>query len=169
VLRTWTTTARCLAASAVLTVAGAGCSTGSHAASGADPPGTPSTSTAGPLRAPDASTTQDSQFFEDLAQADPALATYVNAYSNVALKALLTDGSAFCAFLNRGGGIDNAMEDVVIGARSVESQTNLPSTVTTFNSIDAVALIALCPSEQKLIPAADQAHLQSLEKSLGSQ
>jgi len=84
----------------------------------------------------------------------------------VALQALLTDGSAFCAFLKRGGGVDDAMESVVIGARSVESQTHLPKSVTTFNAIDAVALVELCPPEQKLLPSADQAHIESLSKSL---
>jgi hypothetical protein len=90
----------------------------------------------------------------------------VQAQGNVALRALLTDGSAFCAFLGRGGGIDNAMASVVIGARSVEPQTHLPSTVTTFNAIDAVALLTLCPSEQKLVPAQDRAKIRQLGNAL---
>jgi hypothetical protein len=124
------------------------------------------TTLGGPLIAPKTSTVQDTQYLTDLAQADPSLSSYVQSQGNTALDALLTDGSAFCAFLQRGGGLDNAMESLVVGANSVESQTHLPSSVTTFNAIDAVSLVALCPDEQKLIPAADQTKIQSLEKSL---
>jgi hypothetical protein len=82
------------------------------------------------------------------------------------LQALLTDGAAFCAFLNQGGGIDNAMESVVIGANSVEPKTHLPRSITTFNAIDAAALIALCPGEQGLIPKTSLEHIQALESAL---
>jgi hypothetical protein len=104
-----------------------------------------------------------------LAKADPGLGTYVQSEGNVALRALLTDGSAFCAFLQAGGGIDNAMASVVIGARSVELQTHLPSTVTTFNAIDAVSLLTLCPSEQRLVPAAAWAKIRALGKALAGE
>ncbi len=117
---------------------------------------------------PKTTTVEDTQYLADVAAADPSLSAYVQKQGNTALDALLTDGSAFCAFLKRGGGIDNAMASLVIGARSDESKTHLPSTVTTFNTIDAVALITLCPDEQKLIPAADQARIESLAKSLGA-
>jgi hypothetical protein len=155
---------------ATLLVAGfvTACSSPSHqdrAAGTAAPAPDPAT-TAGPLIAPETTTAQDSQYFEYLAEADPSLSTYVNTQGNVALQALLTDGAAFCGFLHRGGGIDNAMDSVVIGAKSVEAQTHLPSNITTFNAIDAVALITLCPADQKLIPSADQGKIQSLEKSL---
>jgi hypothetical protein len=86
----------------------------------------------------------------------------------VALQALLTDGSAFCAFLARGGGIDVALEDTALGADSVESKTHLPRSVKTFNSIEAVALVTLCPSEQKLLPKADDAHIKALEHALSA-
>jgi hypothetical protein len=118
------------------------------------------------LSAPKTSTAADGKFFIDLAQADPNLASYVDARGNVALRALLTDGSAFCAFLHNGGGVDNAMTSVVIGARSVEPQTHLPMTVATFNAIDAVALLTLCPTEQTLLPRADQARIRKLGEAL---
>jgi hypothetical protein len=92
-------------------------------------------------------------FLTGVTEADPALATYEQAQGSVALRALLTDGSAFCAFLQRGGGIDNAMIDLAVGARSVEAQTHLPSSVTTFTTVEAVALLTLCPSYQSLLPA----------------
>jgi hypothetical protein len=122
-----------------------------------------------PLIAPKTSPAQDAEYFADLAKADAPLASYVQAQGNVALRALLTDGSAFCAFLARAGGIDNAMAAVVVGARTVEKKTHLPSTVTTFNAIDAVALVALCPSEQKLVPGADQVKIRRLAAELDAE
>ena len=122
-----------------------------------------------PLVAPRTSDAQDTEYLSDVARADPALNSYIQAQGNVALRALLTDGTAFCAFLQRGGGIDNAMTSLVIGANSVQSQTHLPATVTTFNTIDAVALLTLCPTEQKLLPAADRSRIQALAKALGNQ
>ena len=119
-----------------------------------------------PLSAPKTSPAQDGQYFTDLAEADPALGSYVQAQRNVALRALLTDGTAFCAFLERGEDIDDAMASVVIGARSLEPQTHLPSTVTTFNTIDAVALLTLCPSYQMLLPAQDRSRIRQLGKAL---
>lgn len=101
-----------------------------------------------------------------LAEVDPSLGTYVNAEGNTALRALITDGAAFCGFLQRGGGIDNAMESVVIGARGVEARTHLPLTVATFNAIDAVALVGLCPSEERLIPSSDRAKISKLQQEL---
>jgi hypothetical protein len=122
-----------------------------------------------PLSAPDSSAAQDAQYLTDVAEADPALDSYIQAEGNVALRALLTDGSALCAFLQQGEGIDNAMASVVIGANGVESQTHLPSTVTTFNAIDAVALIALCPSEEKLVPTVDLGKIRQLGRALASE
>jgi hypothetical protein len=122
-----------------------------------------------PLAGPNTSDAQDTEYLSDVAEADPALNSYIQAQGNVALRALLTDGAAFCAFLQRGGGIDNAMTSLVIGANSVESQTHLPATVTTFNTIDGVALLTLCPAEQRLLPAADQSRIQALAKALGNQ
>ena len=88
-----------------------------------------------------------------MAEADADLATYMQQDGNVALRAMLTDGAAFCAFLRRGGGIDNALVEVAAGAHSVESQTHLPANVHTFNTLESVALIDLCPGEQRLVPA----------------
>jgi hypothetical protein len=126
----------------------------------------PATTVAGRLEAPKASATQDDAYFRDLATVDRSLTAYVGSEQGVALRALLTDGAAFCGFLDRGGGIDNAMESVVVGANSVEVQTHLPRSIATFNAIDAAALIALCPDEQRLIPKTDVEHIQELEQVL---
>jgi hypothetical protein len=103
-----------------------------------------------------------------VAQADSDLATYVEKDGNTALRAMLTDGSAFCAFLRRGGGIDTALEDVALGAHGVESQTRLPASVHTFNTLESMALIDLCPGEQHLVPTSVRAELQRLATTLKS-
>jgi len=128
------------------------------AAATASPGSTKST----PLKAPRISYAQDLKFFTDVTEADPALYKYEQKQGNVALRALLTDGSAFCALLKRGGGIDDALVAEASGARSAESQTHLPLSVTTFNAIEAVALLTLCPSEQKLLPSSDRTKIRSL-------
>ena len=120
------------------------------------------------LTAPKVSVAQDSTYFTDVTEADPKLVTYEQKEGNVALRALLTDGSAFCAFLQRGGGIDEALVDEAIGARSTESQTHLPLSVTTFNTIEAVALLRLCPSEQKLVPTSVRTNIRHLAETLAS-
>jgi hypothetical protein len=120
-----------------------------------------------PLIAPKTSPAQDVRYLTDVAKADSDLATYVQQKGNVALKAMLTDGTAFCAFLRRGGGIDNALLNVAAGATSVEAQTHLPSGVATFNAIEAVALIDLCPAEQRLVPASVRTKLRRLRSALG--
>lgn len=157
-----------------LTTAGASCDSAKPGRSAdprpsADPPSTVvvPTTASGPLVGPKTNAIQDTHYLSDLARVDSTLSSYLQSQGNTAVKALLTDGSAFCGFLERGGGIDNAMESLVIGADGVEAQTHLPSSVTTFNAIDAVALITLCPDEQKLVPPADQTKIRSLEKSLG--
>jgi hypothetical protein len=144
----------------------AGCSSASHPTASPPTTSSPTTTAAGRLEAPKTTATQDDAYFRDLATIDQSLTTYVNSEQSVALQALLTDGAAFCAFLNRGGGIDNAMESVVIGANSVETQTRLPRSVATFNAIDSAALIALCPDEQDLTPQTDRQHIRQLEKAL---
>jgi hypothetical protein len=120
-----------------------------------------------PLVAPRTSPIQDARYLADVAKADPDLATYVQQQGNVALKAMLTDGTAFCAFLHRGVGIDSALLSVALGAKSVESQTQLPADVTTFNAMEAVALLDLCPSEQQLVPATVRAKIHKLGAALG--
>jgi hypothetical protein len=124
--------------------------------------------TSGPLRAPKTSLAQDQAFFTDVTEADPALVTYEQQRGNVALRALLTDGAAFCALLKRGGGIDRALVDEATGARSTESTTHLPLSVTTFNTIEAVALLTLCPSEQKLLPRSDRNKIRALGRALAA-
>jgi hypothetical protein len=119
-----------------------------------------------PLPAPKTSFAQDTQFLTDVTEADPALVAYEQKYGNVALQALLTDGSAFCALLERGGGIDNALVAEAEGARSTESRTSLPLSVTTFNTIESVALLTLCPSEQTLVPASVRARIRNLGDAL---
>ena len=154
---------RTLAALSLAASLAGGCSSSAHRPAGGFP-----TTAVGPLVAPKTTPIQDALYFQDLAKADPSLASYVNTDQGVALKALITDGSAFCAFLRRGGGIDDAMASVVTGANSVESQTHLPASVATYNAIDASALITLCPDEQNLIPSPDQAHIRQLEQALGT-
>jgi len=145
--------------SAVLVIAATSCSSAR-----ASSPSRPVATTAALLQAPETSSVQDGQFFQDLATSDPSLSSYVNSEQGVALRALLTDGAAFCAFLQRYRNVDEAMESVAVGAKSVEPQTGLPESVKTFNAIDAVALITLCPNEQRLLPASDQARIRSLQK-----
>jgi hypothetical protein len=134
----------------------------------ANPTDTPETSGTGPLAAPTTSALQDGQFLSEVTEADPALAAYEQNDGNVALRALLTDGSAFCALLKRGGGVDDSMVAVAVGARGDESQTRLPLSVTTFNAIEAVALLTLCPTYQSLLPAPDQAKIDRLGAALGT-
>jgi len=122
--------------------------------------------TAGPLTAPVASVEQDTRYFTEVGEVDPTLATYEQKQGNVALRALLTDGSAFCAFLARGGGVDQALVADAEGADGDESQTHLPLSVTTFNAVEAVALLTLCPSEQRFLPAADRTKIGNLGASL---
>jgi hypothetical protein len=121
-----------------------------------------------PLSAPKASVTQDGQFLTKVTEADSALATYEQKQGNVALRALLTDGSVFCAFLQRGAGVDNALASVAIGARGEEAKTHLPLSVTTFNTIEAVALLTLCPDDQKLLPPSERSKIRKLGKALAT-
>ena len=129
------------------------------------PPTTASLPSA-PLQAPKTSTVQDTKYFTEVAQADSTLASYEQKQENVALRALLTDGSAFCALLMRAGGLDEALLAEAEGARGTESQTHLPLSVTTFNTIESVALLTLCPSEQKLVPASVRSKIRNLGKHL---
>jgi hypothetical protein len=114
------------------------------------------------LSLPKTSYSQDTKYLTDVAEADLALATYEQKQGNVALRTLLTDGSAFCALLKRAKDIDEALVAEADGARSTETQTSLPLSVTTFNTIEAVALVTLCPSELKLVPKAARSRIRSL-------
>lgn len=120
------------------------------------------------LDVPKTSAVQDGAYFTDLAKTDPALAPYVNEWGDVALRALLTDGSAFCAFLSRYGSVDVAMTSLAIGARGVEGQTHLPMSVRTFNAIDAVSLVDLCPRDVKVLPSRDRQRIAKLGAALHS-
>ncbi len=154
------------------------CSLPSTAATAPKPSAHSGQAASKPLSAPKTSFSQDEKFFTDVTEADPALVTYEQQQGNVALRALLTDGSAFCALLQRaggrgggraggrGGGIDQALVAEADGARSTESTTHLPLSVTTFNSIEAVALLTLCASEQKLLPASDRSKIRALGNAL---
>ncbi len=64
-------------------------------------PAAPTPST--PLTSTNVSVAQDGTYFTDVTEADPKLVTYEQKEGNIALRALLTDGSAFCALLERGG------------------------------------------------------------------
>jgi len=137
---------------------------------GTAPPASGATSgrSPAPLVGPRTSAAQDARYLTDVAQADSDLVTYVQQNGNVALRAMLTDGSAFCAFMRRGGGIDSALVNLALGAHSVESQTHLPASVHTFNTLESVALIDLCPAEQNLVPTSVRAKLQRLAAALKS-
>jgi hypothetical protein len=130
---------------------------------------TPSTALT-PLSTPKTTSAQDAKFFTSVTEADPALVTYEQEQEqeqgNVALRAHLTDGSALCALLQRGGGIDEALVAEADGARSTEAQTKLPLSVTTFNTIESVALLRLCPSEQTLVPASHRSRIRNLGDAL---
>jgi hypothetical protein len=148
---------------AVAWVVVAGGQAGADAATTPPGPSSSSRSTpSAPLSAPKTSVAQEEQFLTKVTEADPALASYEEKTGNVALRALLTDGTAFCAFLQRGAGIDNALASVAIGARGDEAKTHLPLSVTTFNSIEAVALLTLCSHDQKLLPPSDRSRLRKL-------
>ncbi len=129
---------------------------------------TTKTSTTGPLRSPKTTPLQDTHFLADAAKADSDLETYVQQQGNTALKAMLTDGTAFCAFLHQGVGLDQALVDTAAGARSLEATTHLPLSVKTFNTLEAVALITLCPSEQRLVPATVRTKIHALAKALNA-
>jgi hypothetical protein len=145
----------------------AGCgSAGARHANPAPPSTTVPAGSEAPLQAPPASAQQDGVFLSDVVEADPTLAAYAQKYSDTAARALLTDGSAFCAFLRRGGGVDQALVSLAVGARSVENQTHLPLGVTTFNAIEAVALLTLCPAEQTLLPPSDRSRITQLGQEL---
>jgi hypothetical protein len=127
------------------------------------------TTTAPPLvsrTAPLSSVASDAQFLSDVTEVDPALVQYEKKSGNVALRSLLTNGSAFCAFLRRSRDIDTAMVSVVVGARHVEARTHLPMTVTTFNAVDSVALLTLCPSLETTVPTSDRVRIRALGATL---
>jgi hypothetical protein len=124
------------------------------------------TSASSKLTAPKSSVASDALFLSDVTEVDPALTTYEKKSGNIALRSLLTDGSAFCAFLHRDKDIDTAMVSVAVGARQVESQTHLPLTVTTFNAVDSVALLTLCPSLESVVPASDLSKIRNLGAAL---
>ncbi len=117
-----------------------------------------------PLRAPKTSNAEDTAYFTDVAQADPALASYEQKQGNIALRALLTDGTAFCALLQRARNLNDALVEEASGARSTEAATHLPLSVTTFNTIESVSLLTLCTSEQKLLPASVRTKIRALKK-----
>jgi hypothetical protein len=158
---------RSLALLGALVVA-AGCGSGGAVHAKAAPAATtvPAGSDA-PLQAPPTSPQQDSNFLSDVVKADPTLAGYAQQYGDTAARTLLTDGSAFCAFLLRGGGVDQALVSLAIGARGVENQTHLPLGVTTFNTIEATALLTLCPAEQTLLPQSVRDRITQLGEELG--
>lgn len=136
------------------------------AAASTSSPASESSRASTPLRAPKTSYPQDTKFFTDVAEADGALASYEQTQQNVALRALLTDGAAFCALLPRAGNLDEALVEEATGAKDTASETHLPLSVTTFNTIESVALLTLCPSEQRLLPVSVRTRIHTLERSL---
>jgi hypothetical protein len=134
-----------------------------HTSSGAASSTPPTT---GVSTGPTGSVIADGKFLAEVSEADPSLASYEKKSGNVALRALLTDGTAFCSFLKSDGDIDDAMVSVVTGAQQEESTTKLPMSVTTFNAVDAVALLTLCPSLETSVPRSDLAKIRKLGASL---
>jgi hypothetical protein len=122
----------------------------------------------GKLRAPKTSTSQDAHYLTDVADADSDLVSYVNQYGNPALQGMLDDGLAFCALLRKGEGIDTALVNEAVGARADEKTTHLPLSVHTFNTLESMALVDLCPTEQGLVPASVRAKLRQLTAALRS-
>ena len=59
------------------------------------------------------------------------------------------------------------MLDTVVGAKSLESTTHLPYSVATFNTLEAVALLTLCPAEQSLVPSSVRTKIHRLGSALG--
>jgi hypothetical protein len=151
----------------VLTMSATGGTTTPATTTTVAPPHT-TTPSSSALTAPTATVASDAQFLSDVTEVDPALSTYEKSSGNVALRSLLTDGSAFCAFLNRDKDIDTAMVSVAVGARQVESQTHLPLTVKTFNAVDAVALLTLCPSLESVVPSSDLTKIRALGAALSA-
>jgi hypothetical protein len=131
-----------------------------------DPSASAAPRSSGQLRPPRTSTTQDARYLTDVADADSDLVSYVNQYGNAALRGLLADGLAFCAFLKRGGGIDNALVNEAVGARADEKSTHLPLNIHTFNTLESVALVDLCPGETRLVPTSVRAELRQLSGEL---
>jgi hypothetical protein len=130
----------------------------------------PATSVPAPsdhLAAPKTTFAQDTKYLSEVTLADSALARYEQKQGNVALRALLTDGSAFCALLAREKRIDAALVAEASGVRGTESRTHLPLSITTFNTIESVALLTLCPSEQKLVPPSVRSKIRALGRALG--
>ena len=150
-------TASSLATTAVFAAVLAGCGSAPSQSAAAPP-----TTKGGALVAPKTDATHDADYLTKLAVADPDLATYATTGGDTATRALLTDGSAFCAFLARDGRIDQALVDTAQGVNSTEATTHLPQTMTTFNSIESVALLTLCPDEQRLLPSDTRARIQAL-------
>jgi hypothetical protein len=157
-----------VAAAALILASCAAAASFGPAKAGGSPPKHPGVKTTGlrPLVGPKTTPSQDASYLADVAKADPALGTYIQERGNVALRALLTDGAAFCAFLRRGGGIDSAILSVAAGAKSVAATTHLPSSIATYNTMEAVALLTLCPSEQRLVPSTVRSRLRTLSGEL---
>ena len=152
---------------AVVALCGGGATTASAGASTpARPDGAAASASLTALTAPKTSSAQEARYFSDVTQADRTLDTYAQKGGNTALRALLTDGTAFCALLKHSQGIDEALVAEAEGVRSTESKTNLPLSVTTFNTIEAVSLLTLCPSEQHLLPASERSRIQRLGNAL---
>jgi hypothetical protein len=118
------------------------------------------------VRFPRASTAQEARYLTDAAAVDSDLVAYVNTYGNVALRGMIADGLGFCGFLRRDKGIDAALVDVAEGARGDESTTHLPLSVHTFNTLESLALVDLCPGEQHLVPSSVRTKLRQLTASL---
>ena len=131
------TIVRCIHTSActllAVAAASAACSVPSAAATSPKPAAHSGQAASTPLSAPKTSFSQDEKFFTDVTVADPALVTYEQQQKDVALRALLTDGSAFsrCCIEQE---VEAQVEQASIkrswprrmGSRNTESTTHLP-------------------------------------------
>jgi hypothetical protein len=134
-----------------------------------DTPTTTSSTTTIPSRVsdPSPSVLEDGQFLAEVSEVDPTLASYEKTSGNLALASLLNAGTAFCGFLGRDRDLDTAMVSVAVGAQHQETASHLPLSVTTFNTIDSLALLSLCPSLQSMVPSSVRARIHQLGSSIG--
>ncbi len=150
-----------LVGAVVLTVGLAACGSPSSTSAPSHPTTTTST-------LPHTSVAAQAQFLSHLGEADSRLGTYEQTQGNLAVSALLADGTAFCALVHRKSGIDAALLGLASGAQSTEAETHLPLGVATTNTIAGISLIDLCPSDLHLLPTSVQATIAQLSQQLAN-
>jgi hypothetical protein len=124
------------------------------------------TTTPTTIDAPVYTTTQQDDFYRDLAKSVPSLSPYVTQHGTAALDALLAYGAGFCALLKDGEDPSAAISNLQSQAQSLKSRTGFTGSQTTYETIATDSLIALCPSEQSLLTTAQLGQLQQVEHTL---